>query len=189
MVPGFIAMSLSACAAGTGYRRPDMPLPQAFRNGGEIVSGAELVDNGDLIANAAPSPDGKWWEGFHDPVLTHIIDRTLAQNLDLAAAAARVGEARAAAARAGAALLPQGSLAASALRSHDSLQSPLGEVVHAVGGPRTYDSYAADAQSSWEVDLFGSLRRGPRLQWRKRRQPKPAGARYALRFPRKPRMP
>ena len=164
-VLGFIA-TLSACAAGPEYRRPDMQLPQVFHNGGEIANGREIVNGGEVVhggqavASAAPSPDVQWWDGFHDPVLTRIIDRTLAQNLDLAAAAARVGEARAAAAHAGAALLPQGSLAASALRSHDSLQSPLGEVVHAVGGPRTYDTYAADAQSSWEVDLFGSLRRG-----------------------------
>ncbi|MGO9930239.1 MAG: efflux transporter outer membrane subunit [Steroidobacteraceae bacterium] len=148
MILGFVALTVSACAVGPEYRRPDMQLPKAFHNGQEIA------------VNRAPSPDADWWNGFHDPVLIHIIERTVAQNLDLAAAAARVTEAQAAAARAGAALLPQGSLGLSATRSHDSLQSPLGEVVQAVGGPRNYDTYSAGAQASWEIDLFGSLRRG-----------------------------
>jgi NodT family efflux transporter outer membrane factor (OMF) lipoprotein len=145
---GLIALTLSACAAGPEYRRPDMQLPNAFRNGQQIA------------ATPAPSPDAAWWDGFHDPVLSTIIERTLAQNLDLAAAAARVVESRAAASHAGAALLPRGNMDAAASRSHDSLQSPLGEIVHAVGGPRDYDTYAVEAQVSWEIDLFGSLRRG-----------------------------
>jgi len=139
--------ALTACAVGPAYQHPPMELPRTFRNAGDIV------------AVAAPSPDGVWWAGFHDPLLTHIIERTLAQNLDLAAAAARVTQARAAAALAGAALLPQGELAASASSARDSLTSPLGEIAHAVGAPRNYQTYSAGVQASWELDLFGSLRR------------------------------
>jgi NodT family efflux transporter outer membrane factor (OMF) lipoprotein len=40
------------------------------------------------------------------------------------------------------------------------LKSPIGEVAHAVGAPRNYETYSAGAQASWEIDLFGSLRRG-----------------------------
>jgi len=145
---GVIVLTVSACAAGPEYRRPDMQLPTVFNNGREIA------------AIPAPSPDAAWWDGFHDPELSRIIERTLAQNLDLAASAARMDQARAAANRAGAALLPRGSAGLGASRSHDSLQSPLGEIVHAVGGPRNYDTYAAEVQASWESDLFGSLRRG-----------------------------
>jgi NodT family efflux transporter outer membrane factor (OMF) lipoprotein len=148
IVLGFALFALTACAVGPVYQRPNVALPGTFRNGKEIVT--------------APvrSPDATWWEGFHDPVLTHIIERTLDQNLDLAAAAARVSEARAAAALAGAALLPQGSVGASALSSHDSLMSPIAAVAHAAGAPRNYETYSAGAQASWELDLFGSLRRG-----------------------------
>jgi NodT family efflux transporter outer membrane factor (OMF) lipoprotein len=148
MILGVTLLTMSACAVGPEYRRPDIQLPNAFHNGQEIAA----------IPNA--SPDAAWWDGFHDPELSQIIERTLAQNLDLAAAAARMAEARAAANRAGAALLPQGSMALGASRSRDSLQSPLGEIVHAVGGPRNYDNYVAEAQASWEADLFGSLRSG-----------------------------
>jgi NodT family efflux transporter outer membrane factor (OMF) lipoprotein len=147
MALGLTLFMLAGCAVGPAYRRPDMELPQSFRHGEEIA------------ADPAPSPDAVWWAGFHDPVLTQVIDRTLAQNLDLAAAAARLTEARAAAALSGAALLPHGSLAAAASSSHDSLTSPIGEVAHAVGAPRNYETYSAGSQASWEVDLFGSLRR------------------------------
>jgi NodT family efflux transporter outer membrane factor (OMF) lipoprotein len=139
--------ALTACAVGPAYQHPAMELPRTFRNADEIV------------AAPAASPDGTWWAGFHDPLLTQIIERTLAQNLDLAAAAARVAQARATAALAGAALLPRGDLVASASTARDSLTSPLGEIAHAVGAPRNYRTYAAGAQASWELDLFGSLRR------------------------------
>ena len=55
---------------------------------------------------------------------------------------------------------PRGAWPHAASRSHDSLTSPLGEIVHAVGAPRNYHTYATAAQASWEIDLFGSLRRG-----------------------------
>jgi NodT family efflux transporter outer membrane factor (OMF) lipoprotein len=139
--------ALTACAVGPAYQHPPMELPRSFRGAAEIGAGS------------ATSTDGGWWAGFHDPLLTQIIERTLAQNLDLAAAAARVNQARAAAALAGAALLPEGDLAASASSARDSLTSPLGKIAHAVGAPRNYQTYSAGAQASWEVDLFGSVRR------------------------------
>ena len=144
---GSALIVLSGCAVGPAYQRPNVELPGAFRDGGEI-------------AESARSADAVWWAGFRDPVLTRIIDSAISQNLDLAAAAARVTQARAAAALSGAALLPQGSLGAAASSSHDSLKSPIGEVAHAVGAPRNYETYSAGAQASWEIDLFGSLRRG-----------------------------
>jgi NodT family efflux transporter outer membrane factor (OMF) lipoprotein len=139
--------SVTACAVGPSYQRPNVPLPESFRSAEQIVAPQRAADT-------------SWWEGFHDPVLTQVIKRALSQNLDLTAAAARVNQARAEAALAGAALLPQGTLAASASSTHDSLNSPIGEVAHAVGAPRNYQTYSVGTQASWELDLFGSLRRG-----------------------------
>src|ERR1700745_2663367 len=53
-----------------------------------------------------------WWTGFNDPMLVTVVQRALDQNLDLAAAFARVSQARAAAAAAGAQLLPTADLEA-----------------------------------------------------------------------------
>jgi NodT family efflux transporter outer membrane factor (OMF) lipoprotein len=147
MALGLTLFISTGCAVGPAYQRPKMEMPPVFRGSAQI-------------AGPATSSDAIWWAGFHDPVLTQVIDRALAQNLDLAAAAARVTEARATLALSGAALLPQGSLGTSASSTHDSLRSPIGEVADAVGAPRNYGTYSAGAQASWEVDLFGSLRRG-----------------------------
>jgi NodT family efflux transporter outer membrane factor (OMF) lipoprotein len=101
-----------------------------------------------------------WWLGFNDPALTQVIERVLAQNLDLAASRARVMEARAAASAAGAALLPTFDLDPQASALKQSLYSPLGEIAkNSPGYKRNQQLYDVGAEASWEVDLFGGLRR------------------------------
>jgi NodT family efflux transporter outer membrane factor (OMF) lipoprotein len=82
-------------------------------------------------------------------------------NLDLVQARDRVSQSRAATRAAGAALLPQASADGSVADVEQSLDSPIGEIGrHLPGFPRSYDDYAVGAAASWEVDLFGGLRRG-----------------------------
>ncbi|MGT2493492.1 TolC family protein [Cupriavidus basilensis] len=108
----------------------------------------------------APALDS-WWTGFDDPALTRIVQRALDQNLDLAAALARVQQARAVAAEAGAQLLPQGNLSAQAVKERQSLESPLGKIGSQFPGyNRNFALYDVGAGASWEIDLFGGLRRG-----------------------------
>src|SRR5688572_26673930 len=90
------AVTLASCAVGPDHR----PAPVAL--GGFHNAAAVDARN---VAAPAPALD-RWWMGFGDPVLTRIVERALEQNLDLAAALARGDQARAAARRAGAALLP-----------------------------------------------------------------------------------
>src|SRR5204863_165274 len=66
---------------------------------------------------SAPPLD-TWWTGFDDPMLVTVVQRALDQNLDLAAAFARVSQARAAAAAAGAQLLPTVDLEATGTAGH-----------------------------------------------------------------------
>jgi NodT family efflux transporter outer membrane factor (OMF) lipoprotein len=99
--------------------------------------------------------------GFDDPELARVIGRVTTQNLDLAAAMARVDQARASAREAGAALLPQGSLDAQAARQRQSIEGPLGLIGSNLPGyhrDQTYESIGAGA--SWELDLAGGLHRG-----------------------------
>jgi NodT family efflux transporter outer membrane factor (OMF) lipoprotein len=140
-------LTLTACAVGPNYQRPSIELAPTFQRGAEIA------------AASPQSPDALWWAAFADPMLAQIIEQALAQNLDLEAAAGRVAAARAAAAYAGAALLPQAALSAAAASTHDSVVSPLGEIAHGLGAPRNYQTYSLGAQASWDLDLFGSLRR------------------------------
>src|SRR5260370_26341799 len=94
-------------------------------------------------------------------MLVAVVRRALAQNLDLAAAFARVGQARAAAAAAGAQLLPTADLEATGTARHQSVVSPLGAVANSFPGySRDQREYTVGAAASWEIDLSGALRRG-----------------------------
>src|SRR5688572_10188783 len=81
------ALTLASCAVGPDYRPAPMALG-GFHN-------ARAVDARNTALPAPPID--RWWTGFDDPMLTSIVERTLEQNLDLAAALARVDQARAAA--------------------------------------------------------------------------------------------
>ena len=93
-------------------------------------------------------------------MLERLVGQALAQNLDISVAAARVAQARAAATDAQAALLPRGELNLEAERDRQSLRTPVGAVAKELGLPRDYSLYQAGAAASWELDLFGGLRRG-----------------------------
>jgi hypothetical protein len=147
------AVSLIGCSAvGPDYKQPASAMPDAYHHEDALAA---------RPSNApAPALDS-WWKGFNDPELTRIVNRALAQNLDLAAAMARIQTARAAANYAGARELPEGGAYAQAERLHQSLNSPLGVLGSTVPGyarNQTLTDVGIDA--SWEIDLFGGLRRG-----------------------------
>ena len=138
-----ILVGLAGCTVGQDYR-PDPPrLPAAY------------------TATTAIAPaDPRWWRTFGDPLLDRLVTEALAQNTDVAAAAARVDQARATARAAGAALLPALGANGSVDRNRVSTETPVGAVASGLGLPRDYTLYQLGAQASWELDLFGGLRRG-----------------------------
>ncbi len=146
--PLLLGAGLTACAVGPAYQRPATTL-EAFHNAPAVAA---------RIAPAAPPLD-RWWTGFDDPVLNGLIDRALAQNLDLAAALARVDQARAATEAATAQLLPAVDADAQQAAQHQSLNSPLGEIGQTLPGYRRDQRlYDAGVAASWEIDLAGGLR-------------------------------
>jgi NodT family efflux transporter outer membrane factor (OMF) lipoprotein len=146
------AALLSGCMVGPDYTRPTVQTPAQYAEQQALAQRN--------TPQAAPALD-TWWTGFDDPELTRIIGRVTAQNLDLAAAMARVDQARAAAHEAGAALLPQGNLDAQAVRLRQSIYSPLGEIANALPGySRDQTDETIGAGASWELDLAGGLHRG-----------------------------
>ncbi|MEI9890158.1 MAG: hypothetical protein WDN45_05605 [Caulobacteraceae bacterium] len=115
LAPSAAALLLTACAVGPDYRAPDLHLSQSF-HAAPAAPGAQ------------PLPLKSWWTAFGDPELNRVVERVRGQNLQLAEAAARVGQSRAAAKAAGAALLPALSADGGATSARQSLQSPIGEV-------------------------------------------------------------
>ena len=147
-----IAAGLAAtgCTVGNDYRQPE--LPQAAQYLHQAALGARQdADSAELR---------QWWTAFGDPRLTRLVTVALAQNLDLAQAQARVSQARAAIGAADDALLPSASLGGQAARAYQSVQTPLGQVLNSTPGyERAGSARELNLQASWELDLFGGLRR------------------------------
>jgi NodT family efflux transporter outer membrane factor (OMF) lipoprotein len=146
------ATLLSACTVGPNYQRPEIAAPASFaRESSEAPSDAQLAG---------------WWSGFGDPELDALVRRALAQNLDLAAAAARIREARARETVAGAAALPQVGAQGSVTRqriSENAIPVPPGaggQQGGAFGVPGSeFTTWRAGFDASWDIDLFGRTRR------------------------------
>lgn len=130
---------VSACAVGPNYSRPEMPQPPQYR----------FVD----APQAASLADAPWWQVFDDPALQGLIRQAIVENLDLRAAVARVEEARARAGIAKSFLYPQVDFLATygVRQASNTSQSSDDSSIHQSG---TYGF-----QLSWELDLFGRLRR------------------------------
>lgn len=135
------ALLLSGCLLG-----PDHNTPQ-FAHNGQWQS--ELALSIELEANDRR----QWWKQFDDPTLDLLLTETLANNRDLAIAAANIEQARALRTTIAADALPQVDLSAGASRTRYSRQSAFG----ASSGTR--NSFDAGLDASWEIDLFGRVRR------------------------------
>lgn len=101
-------------------------------------------------AQAAARPATAWWRGFGDPLLDQLIDRAMTSNRDLQAAEADLKQARSLARLARAEGAPFGGLGLGGGRQRQG-------DVDVEGG-----FAAADAQVSWEADVFGRIRAGAR---------------------------
>lgn len=150
-----LSLPLAACMVGPDYRKPDPTTTAQFRAAPAVAAVAARN------ASGSPADAARWWTGFNDPVLDHVVARALAQNLDLAGAAARVEQARARLGAREAALLPAGQAGLDAQAGRRSVQTPLGRLLNARPGfDRTGEQYELDVGASWDLDLFGGLRRG-----------------------------
>lgn len=143
-----LSAALAGCAVGPNYQSPKSDLVP-FHN---AASASE---------NAQPAMAlDRWWNGFDDPTLVTIIQRALTENLDLAAAVARVSQARAAASGAGAQLMPTVDLNGAATFQSQSLAGPNGSAtVNSPGFRRNIHELSIGPAASWEIDLFGGLHR------------------------------
>jgi multidrug efflux system outer membrane protein len=132
---------LAACAVGPDYKRPEVDLPQQWRL--DYPKAAEVANT-------------KWWEQFGDPVLDQLIESALQENLDVRAAAARVDQFLGALSTTRSQFFPQLGYNASASRNR---ASQLGATPLAPGADPNYSLYQGALTASWQIDLFGRVRR------------------------------
>jgi outer membrane protein, multidrug efflux system len=137
-----LAALVSGCMIGPDYVRPAIDVPPAWR-----VEYGQAAD----LANAP------WWEQFGDATLNQLIDIALKENRDVRTAAARVGEFQGRLAVARSQLFPQVAASADATRQRASRDQPLNPIPASVNP--IYANYNAIASASWEIDLWGKLRR------------------------------
>src|SRR4030095_15666183 len=133
----------AACMMGPNYSRPAMPTPPQYR-----------FDNTSQAQSIADLP---WFQVFEDPTLQALVREALTSNLDLQVAVARVEEARARGGIARSFLYPQvDGLVNYGVRQASSTEDAA-TVVRDTG--TTHQSTQYGFQLSWEIDLFGRLRR------------------------------
>ena len=144
VLPSLLALSLAACMAGPDHVRPDLPLPEDYAQ----ASHADL--------SALPAPDAAFWQEFEDPQLDALVDAALASNHDLRIALASYERANALLRGARFDHLP--TVAASAEAADVRLSADEAQGTSRAG--RDHESWRAGVSASWELDLFGRVRRG-----------------------------
>ncbi|HEV8379246.1 MAG TPA: efflux transporter outer membrane subunit [Tepidisphaeraceae bacterium] len=161
-----IGLLLAAgCNVGPDYRAPATQMPDAYSRSGS--AGHPTTSR----ATTQPVSLAQWWTAFDDPTLNTLIEQAIKSNQDLRIAESRVREARALRAVAGAAQWPtvdaNGSY--SRTRRSENISGFAGGFGGGTGGTggtggfsfgdRDDDFYQVGFDASWELDVFGGVRR------------------------------
>lgn len=159
------SLALAACATSPGYRDSGVPVPTAFREGldsAAALPGETGADSSSVPQAAPPAPVAKteYWHELGDTTLDRLVGELLRANLDIQTSAARVRRARAARAEARLDLAPTVTAGGGFTRQRLSSAS------FPIGGGVFPDQSIWDGgfDASWELDLFGRLRRNLQAQ-------------------------
>jgi NodT family efflux transporter outer membrane factor (OMF) lipoprotein len=168
-----MTIALSGCMVGPDYRRPEIDTPADY-------SGTKQLS--EMAASETAELDD-WWAQFHDRELDSLIDRAMRGNLDLQTAVSRIREAREQTIVAGAAALPSVNADADVNRTRLSQNGGLSQIAgqfagaggNGQGGAQAgggqsggagigvpgsaFTTYTLGFDASWEIDVFGGVRR------------------------------
>lgn len=131
---------LTGCMIGPDYQRPEVAMPLAYRA---------------HLNNASEQVGGPWWGQFGSPTLSALVGEGLKNNLDLQRATERIDQFRGQLRTVRAGLFPQFGLGGKAARARSDqfVDTPL------AGFDGVSDQYQTGLNASWEIDLWGKLRR------------------------------
>jgi multidrug efflux system outer membrane protein len=139
------AVVLLGCSVGKNYKRPDLKAPQQF--------GTTVPPSDSSIATQS------WKEFFTDTTLLRLIDKAVVNNFDLQLAIKRIAIAESRAKQARAAWLPTWSVQASASTNNPSGNSLNGISLSSFLGTNHIEDYTLSSTISWEIDVWGKIRR------------------------------
>lgn len=146
---------LSGCALGPDYQRPSLDTPAQFKQ----AQGWKAAVPADALER------GAWWELYGDAELNRLVETLNVSNQNVAASEAAYRQARALVQSARAAFYPTLSANTSMTRSgqgggSSTVRTSDGSVITSSGGGGISKNYNANLGVSWELDVWGRLRRG-----------------------------
>lgn len=136
---------LAGCTVGPKYKRPAAEVPPAYK---EVANWKQAQPNEQNLG-------GNWWEMFQDPQLNALELQVNVSNQNLKAAEAQYTQARALLRYNRAAYFPTITGGASATRNRISNHRPASIVANGL----TYNDYQIPLELSYEVDVWGRVRR------------------------------
>lgn len=143
-----LLLILAGCTLGPDFHTPTLPMPSNW---------AALTGNDQAAAPSVDPLDLHWWQSFNDTELSDLIERAVANNLDLRMAASRVLQARALRSTRVSTQYPNVDANGSysrARNSADGLSDPSGE-----NGNAAYNYADVGLTAAWELDLWGRVHR------------------------------
>jgi multidrug efflux system outer membrane protein len=142
MVLAFVVILFAGCAVGPDYVRPPLDVPDAFRY--EVKEAQETANT-------------EWWRQFNDPVLDKLIAEALTNNRNVKIAASNIEQTAGVLMQTRAAFFPQIGYEGSGTKQRASEEGSAIALIPGVKNPQT--SYQALWNASWEIDLWGRIRR------------------------------
>ncbi len=151
LLPCVTAALLTACAVGPNYHRPGTPTPETFKE----AQGWKPAEPHEAASGLA------WWTVYDDPVLNDLEAQLSVSNQTLKASEAAWREAVAAAQAAGAQIYPTAGITGSAQRSRGATNSYVTSGTSGGTGsrPAPVNQFAVTGNASWDIDLWGKIRR------------------------------
>jgi len=148
MGPAILAalLLLGGCTVGPDYEVPEIEVPDAWEN----AAAADMADSNHVLKD--------WWSAFNDTLLNSLMAEADDGNLDLVAAVGRIREARAFRQIAGGDYWPQVGLDGQFSRAQVSEFGSSGGLI-ALGAPNPSNNWEFGLGASWELDVFGRVRR------------------------------
>jgi NodT family efflux transporter outer membrane factor (OMF) lipoprotein len=138
-------LQICGCTVGPKYQRPAAEIPPAYKEAGNWKQAQPNEQN----------LGGNWWEMFQDPQLNALELQVNVSNQNLKAAEAQYTQARAVLRYNRAAYFPTIDGSASATRNRISDHRPASVVANGL----TYNDYQIPLELSYEVDVWGRVRR------------------------------
>jgi NodT family efflux transporter outer membrane factor (OMF) lipoprotein len=145
-----LGIGLTGCTVGPDFQSPEMrESPRRSASDGESVPSRTVEGAVDIA----------WWKTFRDLQLSSLVERLVAQNLDLQTAAERVIQSVAQRQVAASQGLPHIEGQSLSTYNRVSPNGPISEFEPAPGSTLDYALFHDGLTSSWQLDLFGRVRR------------------------------